>query len=63
MNLPPGSNFLESVPLLLCEGESDERFLDRIFNTRELKAQQDRIVVGPFYDQTIFPPSMQRYVG
>lgn len=40
MNLLPGSNFLESVPLLLCEGESDERFLDRIFNTRELKAQQ-----------------------
>ena len=40
MNLPPGSNFLESVPLLLCEGEFDERFLDRIFNTRELKAQQ-----------------------
>ena len=40
MNLPPSSSFLESVPLLLCEGESDERFLDRIFNTRELKAQQ-----------------------
>ena len=40
MNLPPSSNFLESVPLLLCEGDSDERFLDRIFNTRELKAQQ-----------------------
>lgn len=40
MNLPPSSSFLESVPLLLCEGESDERFLDRIFNTRELKAQR-----------------------
>ena len=40
MNLPPSSNFLESVPLLLCEGDSDERFLDRIFNTSELKAQQ-----------------------
>ena len=40
MNLPPSSNFLESVPLLLCEGDSDERLLDRIFNTRELKAQQ-----------------------
>ena len=40
MNLPPSSSFLESVPLLLCEGDSDERFLDRIFNTRELKAQQ-----------------------
>ena len=40
MNPPPSSNFLESVPLLLCEGGSDERFLDRIFNTRELKAQQ-----------------------
>ena len=40
MNLPPSSNFLTSVPLLLCEGDSDERLLDRIFNTRELKAQQ-----------------------
>ena len=40
MNLPPSSSFLESIPLLLCEGDSDERFLDRIFNTRELKAQQ-----------------------
>ena len=40
MNLPPSSSFLESVPLLLCEGKFDERFLDRIFNTRELKAQQ-----------------------
>ncbi len=40
MNLPPSSSFLESVPLLLCEGDFDERFLDRIFNTRELKAQQ-----------------------
>ena len=40
MNLPPSSSFLESVPLLLCEGESDERFLDRIFNTRELKAHR-----------------------
>ena len=40
MNLPPSSNFLQSVPLLLCEGDSDERFLDRIFNTSELKAQQ-----------------------
>lgn len=40
MNLPPGSSFLESVPLLLCEGDSDERLLNRIFNTRELKAQQ-----------------------
>ena len=40
MNLPPSSNFLESVPLLLCEGNSDERLLDRIFNTRELKTQQ-----------------------
>ena len=40
MNLPPSSSFLESVPLLLCEGDSDERLLDRIFNTRELKAQQ-----------------------
>lgn len=40
MNLPPSSNFLQSVPLLLCEGDFDERFLDRIFNTRELKAQQ-----------------------
>ena len=37
MNLPPSSSFLD---LWLCEGESDERFLDRIFNTRELKAQQ-----------------------
>jgi len=40
MNLPPSSSFLESVPLLLCEGDFDERFLDRISNTRELKAQQ-----------------------
>lgn len=40
MNLLPSSNFLQSVPLLLCEGDSDERLLDRIFNTRELKAQQ-----------------------
>ena len=40
MNLPPSSSFLESVPLLLCEGDSDERLLDRIFNTRELKTQQ-----------------------
>ena len=40
MNLPPSSSFLDSVPLLLCEGEPDERLLDRIFNTRELKAQQ-----------------------
>ena len=40
MNLPSSSSFLESVPLLLCEGDSDERLLDRIFNTRELKAQQ-----------------------
>ena len=40
MNLPPSSSFLESVPLLLCEGDSDERLLDRIFNTSELKAQQ-----------------------
>ena len=40
MNLPPSSSFLASIPLLLCEGESDERFLDRIFDTRELKAQQ-----------------------
>ena len=39
MNLPPSRSFLASIPLLLCEGESDERFLDRIFNTRELKAQ------------------------
>ena len=40
MNLPPSSSFLDSVPLLLCEGDSDERFLNRIFNTRELRAQQ-----------------------
>ena len=40
MNLPPSSSFLESIPLLLCEGDSDERLLDRIFNTRELKTQQ-----------------------
>ena len=40
MNLPPSSSFLASIPLLLCEGESDERFLGRIFDTRELKAQQ-----------------------
>ena len=40
MNLPPSSSFFKSVPLLLCEGDSDERFLDRIFNTSELKAQQ-----------------------
>lgn len=40
MNLPPSNSFLESVPLLLCEGDFDERFLDRIFNTSELKAQQ-----------------------
>ena len=31
MNLPPSSNFLESVPLLLCEGDFDERFLGPYF--------------------------------
>ena len=41
MNLPPSSNFLESVPLLLCEGDSDERLLDRIFNTREGKCNTE----------------------
>ena len=24
MNLPPSSSFLDSVPLLLCEGDSDD---------------------------------------
>lgn len=40
MNAPQGGNFFDSVPLLLCEGASDERLLNRIFSNRELKAQQ-----------------------
>lgn len=36
MNVRQGGDIVSNVPLLLCEGDSDERLLRRIFNSREV---------------------------
>lgn len=39
MNVRRGGDIVSNVPLLLCEGDSDERLLRRILNSREVIVQ------------------------